>query len=112
MPNIMFSAMKKGLSFTKPLSDTIATSGETATLECFIPSDCSPQITWRKNGLAIGQMFDFNQTYVDGLARLEIRNCCTQDCGRYECVASTADGEISCSCELLVKGSFSIFLCF
>ena len=83
----------------------MATSGETAILQCEFPADGNAQIVWRKNGLVIGQMFDFKQTFVGGVAKLEIRNCCSQDCGRYECVATADGGEVTTSCELIVQGN-------
>lgn len=104
--------IKVGPTFSRPLSNTTASSGENAILECSVPGDSSTQIAWRKNGLVIGQMFDFKQTYIDGVARLEIRNCCAQDCGKYECVATSGNGEVSTSCLLTVIGKHFVNACF
>ena len=91
-------------SVTKPLSDITVHDGKSAVLECSILGNPPPQIVWRKNGLIIGQMFDFKQSYVNDVARLEIGKVCVQDSGSYECVGTNDLGEISTSCTLIVEG--------
>ena len=98
------SETKAPPSVSKPLSDTTVHDGKTAVLECCILGNPSPQISWRKNGLIIGQMFDFKQSYIDDVARLEIGKVCVQDSGSYGCVGTNDLGEISTSCYLTVQG--------
>ena len=86
MFDIFFSDIKRPPSVAIPLSDITVDDGKSAILECCIMGNPVPQIVWRKNGLVIGQMFDFKQTYIDNLARLEISKVCVQDSGCYECV--------------------------
>ncbi|KAL4223476.1 hypothetical protein ACF0H5_016947 [Mactra antiquata] len=85
------------------LSDQTTISGKNISLKCIISGEPTPEITWRKNGLVIGQMFDFKQKYIDGLAILEISKCCSQDTGCYECLATNEKGEASTSCTLTVN---------
>lgn len=93
------------------LSDQTTLCGKNVSLKCLISGEPVPEVTWRKNGLVIGQMFDFKQTYIDGLAVLEINKCCTQDSGHYECLATNEKGEITTSCCLTVNGKFLSACC-
>ncbi|XP_041347503.1 smoothelin-like protein 1 [Gigantopelta aegis] len=86
-----------------PLKDSTFTSGECAVLECQIHGQPEPSVSWRKNGMIIGQTKDFVQSYVGTLARLEIRGSCVQDSGLYECVANNSLGETFTSGNLTVK---------
>ena len=83
-------------------------AGKAAILECCILGNPEPQIVWRKNRLIIGQVFDFKQTFIEKVAKLEIGKVCVQDSGCYDCVATNDLGEISTSCNLTVQGGYAI----
>ena len=87
-----------------PLLDLSVTEGEDAILECGIYGHPVPDVSWRKNGIVIGHMLDFKQSYESGIARLVISKSCTQDYGKYSCVATSQKGEVSTSCQLTVTG--------
>lgn len=88
----------------EPLSDITVASGRDTLLRCVISGEPKPDVTWRKNGLVIGQMLDFKQIYKNDEAVLEISKICSKDAGCYECTASNEKGEISTSCQLIVQG--------
>ncbi|XP_053375508.1 titin homolog isoform X2 [Mercenaria mercenaria] len=100
--HLVVKALKSAPSLTQPLSDVTVISGKKASLTCIINGEPKPEITWRKNGLIIGQMFDFKQTYNNHVAELEISETCARDTGCYECIAANEKGEISTSCQLTV----------
>ena len=79
-------------------------AGKTAILECTIQGNPIPEIAWRKNKRIIGHMLDFKQTFVDGVAKLEIGTVYVPDHGCYECVATNQLGETTSTCNLLVTG--------
>ncbi|XP_052246464.1 muscle M-line assembly protein unc-89-like isoform X4 [Dreissena polymorpha] len=88
---------------TMPLTDLETIEGSDVTLECGVQGEPTPEITWRKNGLLIGPMLDFKQTYQDGMAQLVISKSCVKDCGQYECVAANQKGEATTFCQLTVS---------
>ncbi|XP_052798476.1 muscle M-line assembly protein unc-89-like isoform X3 [Mya arenaria] len=102
---LVVQAMATCPSITMPLSDLTVSEGNNVFLECGIQGQPVPEVTWRKNGMVIGHMLDFKQTFADGLARLVISKSCMQDSGRYECMATSLQGETSTSCHLTVTAA-------
>ena len=106
MVNLDISDLQTAPSVTKPLSDLTVNAGKTAILECTIQGNPIPEIAWRKNKRIIGHMLDFKQTFIDGVAKLEIGTVYVPDHGCYECVATNQLGETTSSCNLHVTGRF------
>ena len=85
------------------LSDTVATSGRSLSLQCHIKGSPAPMILWRKDGKMIGNTKDFKQTYQNNIALLNIQEVMEQDGGCYECVARNSFGAVSSSCSISVQ---------
>ncbi|XP_022336573.2 uncharacterized protein LOC111132924 isoform X6 [Crassostrea virginica] len=85
------------------LSDTVATSGRSLSLQCHIKGSPAPMILWRKDGKMIGNTKDFKQTYQNNIALLNIQEVVEQDGGCYECVARNSFGAVSSSCSISVQ---------
>jgi hypothetical protein len=101
---ILFTALKSAPSVIEELFDITVISGKKAMLKCLINGEPKPEITWRKNGLVIGQTLDFKQTQNEDVVELEIAETCIKDTGCYECMARNEKGEVTTSCQLTVKG--------
>ncbi|XP_050410486.1 titin homolog isoform X2 [Patella vulgata] len=103
---ITIQASQSPPTITQPLSNKTGRAGDRVKLQCGIFGTPKPTITWRKNGMVIGQTKDFVQSYnSNNVAALEISGVCEQDSGSYECVATSPGGETSCTCQLIVEAS-------
>ncbi|ESP05080.1 hypothetical protein LOTGIDRAFT_98579, partial [Lottia gigantea] len=91
-------------TITQPMTNKTARSGDSVKLRCGVTGTPRPTVSWRKNGMVIGQTKDFVQTYGNNnIATLEINDVCQQDSGSYEMIAKNSGGEISCTCQLIVE---------
>ncbi|KAK6191500.1 hypothetical protein SNE40_003173 [Patella caerulea] len=107
---ITIQASQSPPTITQPLSNKTGRAGDRVKLQCGIFGTPKPTITWRKNGMVIGQTKDFVQSYnINNVASLEISGICEQDSGSYECVATNPGGETSCTCQLIVEASTNSF---
>ncbi|XP_060584855.1 muscle M-line assembly protein unc-89-like isoform X3 [Ruditapes philippinarum] len=100
---LVIQALKSAPSVIEELFDVTVISGKKATLKCLINGEPKPEITWRKNGLVIGQTLDFKQTQNEDVVELEIAETCIKDTGCYECMARNEKGEVTTSCQLTVQ---------
>lgn len=81
------------------------TEGESVTLECQISGQPAPTILWFREDYKIESSIDFQISYMNGFARMVIREAFAEDSGRFTCTATSEAGTVSTSCYLLVKGN-------
>ncbi|KAM6978117.1 LOW QUALITY PROTEIN: titin-like [Tautogolabrus adspersus] len=90
------------------LKNATVTEGESVTLECQISGHPAPTILWFREDYKIESSIDFQITYMNGFARMVIREAFAEDSGRFTCTATSEAGTVSTSCYLLVKVSEEI----
>lgn len=92
--------------FATPISDrTITENSESVKFTCSVLStECD--ISWEKNGIPIRPSSKYHQTFIDGLAILEIYDVSDDDAGKYNCIASNKYGESITSAKLKVYSGF------
>lgn len=92
--------------FATPISDrTITENSSSCKFTCSVlSSECD--ISWEKSGIPIRPSSKYRQTFVDGLAILEIYDVTDDDAGKYSCVASNKHGDCITSAKLKVYSGF------
>lgn len=84
--------------------------GETAVLNCSVKGSPVPEVCWMKNGHELEEARDRVMTSFDGhRCRLEIREVCVEDEGRYSCEASNGHGHACTYARLTVVTDRSVW---
>ena len=94
-------------AFLKKLETQIVDEEDMVIMECDIIGSPQPVITWYCDRRALPHGDKFNTSYDGRVARLIMKSATKGDNGKYECVAESSAGRISCDCLLVVKGIFS-----
>ena len=76
-------------------------------MECDIIGSPQPVITWYCDRKALPEGDKFSTSYDGRVARLIMKSAAKGDNGRYECVAQSSAGQITCDCLLVVKGLYT-----
>lgn len=89
---------------TTPLSNVMARAGQKVRLECGVNGQPEPEIFWSHDGKPIKSSPGANVQYENNLATLVINETFPKDAGTYTVIAKNIAGEVSSSCNLVVKG--------
>ena len=92
---------------TSPLTDTNVVDGDTATLECHVTGQPTPDVTWHKDNELLINRSDRCQSYVDGVARLVLDDVVATIAGMYRCTAKNLAGEANSEAKVVVSGVYS-----
>lgn len=97
--------------FATEISDrTITENSSSVKFTCSVLStECD--ISWEKNGIPIRSTSKYRQTFLDGLAILELFDVSDDDAGKYSCIASNKHGESITSAKLKVYLGFKPSVC-
>ena len=96
-------------AFLKKLESQIVEEKDTVIMECDIIGSPQPVITWYCDKKAVPEGDRFSMSYDGRVARLIMKSATKGDNGRYECVAESSAGRVTCDCLLVVKGLFLIY---
>ena len=92
--------------FTKELSDTSISEGETVSLDVVIENDTNCKLEWLRNDAAVieSQRLSF-VNHGEGRHSLIIRDIEDDDSGEYCCVAENEAGKVMCAGKLFIERS-------
>nr|XP_023668868.1 myomesin-3 [Paramormyrops kingsleyae] len=96
----------RGPDFPIPLRNHAVWEGMAVKLSCTMQGCPSPQVTWYKDGVPLGQLhqpWNVKVQQTHGLNTLEIRRASVNDAGEYKAVARSPLGEAITFATLLVK---------
>ena len=91
-------------AFLKKLESQIVDEQDLVIMECDIIGSPQPIITWYWEGKVLQEGDRFSSSYDGRVARLIMKRATKGDNGKYELVAQSSAGRISCDCLLVVKG--------
>ncbi|XP_021352030.1 titin-like isoform X3 [Mizuhopecten yessoensis] len=92
--------------FLKKLCDVTAKTNEDFELEVVVVGEPKPKITWLYNHKPIsGSHRRMRKSHEGDMYRLTISDVRLEDDGKFTCKAANSEGEVYCSCNLLVKES-------
>ena len=92
---------------TLRLTDTNVVNGDTATLECHVTGQPTPDVTWHKDDELLSPCSARCQSYVDGVARLVLDDVVATIAGMYRCTAKNLAGEANSEAKVVVSGVYS-----
>ena len=95
-------------AFLKKLESQIVDENDLVMMECDIIGSPQPIISWYCENKALQDGGRIKTSYDGRVARLIMKNASKGDNGKYECVAQSSAGRISCDCILVVKGLSNI----
>lgn len=81
------------------------------TLECIVQGNPKPNIVWYKNDQRIKKSTDRVQIKMIGTStcRLDIKNVCSDDSGRYTCEATNSQGRVSTFARVQTVSDYKIY---
>ncbi|XP_060079441.1 twitchin-like isoform X1 [Ylistrum balloti] len=92
--------------FLKKLCDVTAKTNEDFEFEVVVVGEPKPKITWQYNHKPIsGSHRRIRKSHEGDVYRLTISDVRLEDDGKFTCKAANSEGEVYCSCNLLVKES-------
>ncbi|XP_069107585.1 twitchin-like isoform X2 [Argopecten irradians] len=92
--------------FLKKLCDVTAKTNEDFELEVVVVGEPKPKVTWQYNHKPIsGSHRRMRKSHEGDVYRLTISDVRLEDDGKFTCKAANSEGEVFCSCNLLVKES-------
>lgn len=97
-------------NFTKPLENYTCNVGESLRLQCFVEGNPLPTVQWFKNGNCIDDLPQYEITYNNGEAILQLNQLQTSDQGVYVCKAKNIIGVDQCSATLAILSDTKIVL--
>ncbi|XP_066996542.2 titin isoform X1 [Anabrus simplex] len=90
--------------FVTPLNGKIVDQGVDVVLEGIIDGFPQPDVTWTKNGQNLSpKEGSVSISWELNRARVELKNVCPKDAGRYTCTATNSVGSASSTADLVVK---------
>lgn len=92
----------------KPEKISVVKPGQLVVFECQVTGTPVIDMYWFRDGNEISQSDKHQITFIDSVARLEMRNSDIKDSGVYYCEARNEAGSESCIMELRVKGTCCI----
>ena len=92
---------------TLRLTDTNVVDGDTATLECHVIGEPTPDVTWHKDDELLSPCSARCQSYVDGVAQLVLDDAVATIAGMYRCTAKNLAGEANSEAKVVVSGVYS-----
>jgi len=89
--------------FTSSLNNRKLMIGYSGTVTCSLKAHPRPKIRWFKNKMEIIDNPKYKMSWGQGIIQLEIRRARLGDAGTYMVIAENELGEVSQSCEVVVK---------
>jgi len=95
-------------SFTQFLKSQIVKEGDSVTLQCAVSCSTTPEVTWTKAGVKLG---DTERRRISassgGEYKLTISNVQQSDQGEYTVTVSTEGGELACTASIVIQAEGS-----
>lgn len=111
LANVNISFVLAPLKFAEPLQNCVINSAETAQITCkLMPSELPYKISWRRNKTVITNGDKYQILRNGDNQTLEIKTPNVTDSGEYTCVATCILGTISCTANITVLGTLTIYI--
>lgn len=91
--------------FIIPLFDEIIRNGESFEFHCKVAGNPLPEVQWYRDDLCIDSLPEYESTYNNGDARLQIKSVASEDNAVFTCTAANSLGSVKSSAKLTVKGN-------
>ncbi|XP_041477901.1 uncharacterized protein LOC121425834 isoform X6 [Lytechinus variegatus] len=89
--------------FQSRLKDIEVTEGEPIEIAIRVTGQPTPRITWYKDDKPIAGKPQYEMSFVESVARLDVREAFLEDEGRYVCKATNPAGQDTTTCQITVK---------
>ena len=71
----------------------------------------TPEVMWHKDGTLLPNCSDSCQSYVDGVARLVLKDIVATGTGMYQCTAKNLAGEANSEAKVIITGVYLVDGC-
>lgn len=92
--------------FQSRLKDIEVSEGEPIEIAIRVSGQPAPRITWYKDDEPINGKPQYEMSFVESVARLDVREAFLEDEGRYVCKATNPAGQDTTTCQITVNGRF------
>ncbi|XP_071495752.1 uncharacterized protein [Diadema antillarum] len=94
--------------FQNRLQDITVLEGEPIELSIRVTGQPTPRISWYKDDQPLADKPQYEMSFVESVARLDIREAFLEDSGRYTCKATNPAGQDTTTGEIIVKINSSL----
>ena len=106
-PDIPIMGAAVAPRFQNRLRDITVNEGEPIEIALRVTGQPIPRITWYKDDKPLADKPEYETTFVESVARLDIQEAFLEDGGRYTCKATNPAGQDSTTSEIIVNGNLN-----